>query len=227
LSVADETIWSMATPVYVEVGKKRVFACALDWPGWCRSGKTEELALETLAAYAARYEPVAQRAGLSFLRSAADTLDVRERLTGGATTDFGAPEAIATSDQEPVDAAQANRTAALLQAAWKTLDEVAARSPAELRKGPRGGGRDRDKMLEHVIGAEAGYARLIGVKHKPPALGDQDAIDALRRDILAVLGAPSNGEPRAPKGWPPRYAARRFVWHVLDHAWEMEDKDVS
>jgi hypothetical protein len=25
-------------------------------------------------------------------------------------------------------------------------------------------------------------------------------------------------------GRPPRYAIRRIAWHVLDHAWEIEDK---
>ena len=40
--------------VFVESGRKRVFASALDWPGWCRSGRTEELAIEALAAYLPR-----------------------------------------------------------------------------------------------------------------------------------------------------------------------------
>ena len=54
------------TAVYLELGSKRVFACTLDWPGWCRSGKTEELALEALAAYADRYAEVAKEAGIAF-----------------------------------------------------------------------------------------------------------------------------------------------------------------
>jgi hypothetical protein len=104
------------------------------------------------------------------------------------------------------------------------LDNVAKTSPAELRKGPRGGGRDRDKMLQHVISAEAAYARKIGVKHKEPALGDAAAIRALRDDIVAVLRAARSGDPLRDNGWPARYAARRIAWHVLDHAWEMEDR---
>ena len=27
--------------------------------------------------------------------------------------------------------------------------------------------------------------------------------------------------------WPLGYAVRRFAWHVLDHAWEVEDKSLS
>jgi hypothetical protein len=36
----------------------------------------------------------------------------------------------------------------------------------ELRKGPRGGGRDPEKIMEHVLGAEASYFRQLGWKHK-------------------------------------------------------------
>jgi hypothetical protein len=214
----------MATPVYLERGKKRVFACALEWPGWCRSGKSEEAALEALAVYAPRYAVVAERAGLALPATVADQLEVAETVPGGTTTDFGAPQAIASSDSDPVDAAEAARYAALLQASWAVFADVVAGSPEQLRKGPRGGGRDRDKMADHVLGAEAAYARTIGVKHRQPALDDEDAIAALRSDIVAVVGAPSDGKPLGGKGWPVRYAVRRIVWHVLDHAWEMEDR---
>ena len=212
------------TAVYLEVGSKRVFACALDWPGWCRSGRTEELALQTLADYAPRYAPVAELAGIPFPATAGDDFEVVERLPGSATTDFGAIDKAAGADAEPLDAAEAERLTALVTASWVMLDRVVATSPAELRKGPRGGGRDRDKMVDHVLGAEAGYARMIGVRHRQPAIDDTAAIKALRDDIVAVLRAPWDGTPLVPKGWPPRYAARRIAWHVLDHAWEMQDR---
>lgn len=212
------------TAVGLEVGTKRVFAWAFDWPGWCRSGKDEELALEALATYVPRYAVVAERAGLRFPKSVGDVFDVRERLPGSASTEFGVPGAVGDSDTAQVLAADAARIAKLLTAAWAVLDEVAAGAPAELRKGPRGGGRDRDKMLDHVVGSEAGYARQIGVRHKPPAFDDAKAIAALRADILAVLGQPAAGPAHQPKGWPPRYAARRIAWHALDHAWEMQDR---
>jgi predicted RNase H-like HicB family nuclease len=212
------------TAVGLEVSDRKVFAWALDWPGWCRAGKTEEDALEALATYLDRYAPVARRAGERLPKTAGRAFDVRERVTGDATTEFGAPGAVAAADREKVTPAMARRQAALLRAAWAVLDEVAAASSPELRKGPRGGGRDRDKMLAHVVDAESSYARKIGVKYRAPAFDDAAGLAAVRAEILAVLGAPSDGAPPVPNGWPPRYAARRLVWHVLDHAWEMEDR---
>jgi hypothetical protein len=214
----------MATKVFLEVGKRRVFAGALDWPGWCRAGRDEEAALAALAAYASRYAVVPAGAEIAFPARTAERLQVVERLPGSASTDFGVPGEVAAADAERTTRAQAERLTALVVASWEVFDRVRAGAPATLRKGPRGGGRDRDKMADHVLGAEAGYARQLGVRHRPPAIDDQEAIAALREDIAAVLRAPSDGSPPAPKGWPPRYAARRIAWHVLDHAWEMEDR---
>jgi hypothetical protein len=214
----------MATAVLLEVGNKRVFACALDWPGWCRAGKDEEAALAALAAYVPRYAAVPERAGIAFPARAGKQLDVVERVPGSATTEFGAPGEVGSADGRRTTRAQAERLTALVVASWAVFDEVRAGAPATLRKGPRGGGRDRDKMVDHVLGAEAAYARKLGVKHRQPAIDDRAAIAALRDDIVAVLRAPSDGSPPRPNGWPPRYAARRIAWHVLDHAWEMEDR---
>jgi len=209
----------MTIPAYLEVGTKRVFASAIDWPGWTRSGKTEADALAALEAYAPRYAPVARLAGLSLPPPA---FKVVERVKGNATTEFGAPAMPSKADAEPMTKAQAERLCALLEASWKTFDAVAARSPASLRKGPRGGGRDRDKMVTHVLESEAAYARQLGVKHKPPERTDTAAIEALRADLLTALRTPDS--PDAPVKWPRRYAARRIAWHVLDHAWEMQDR---
>lgn len=219
-------IVGMANPmaVLVEKGSKKVFVSVVDWPGWCRAGKDEEAALAALAEYAARYRSVAEAAGVRFPKTAGDAFAVAETLPGNATTDFGAPGAIAKLDREKLTRAGATRQAALVEAAWSVFDAIYAKSPASLRKGPRGGGRDRDKMADHVLSAEAGYARTLDVKHQPPAVGDDEAIAALRAAIIEVLGAPSDGTPRKEKGWPVRYAARRIAWHVLDHAWEMEDR---
>jgi hypothetical protein len=210
------------SPVYLEVGSKKVFASAVDWPGWCRCAKSEEAALAALADYHGRYAEVADQAGLRFPESV--TFEVVERLPGDMTTNFGAPGAVAAGDADPLTAAAAKRTAALVGAAWQVLDKIAAVTPDELRKGPRGGGRDRDKMLDHVLGAEAAFARKVGVRHKAPALTDATAIEAMRADLLAVFGAPSDGTAPVGKGWPLRYAARRIAWHALDHAWEMQDR---
>lgn len=214
-------------PVYLEVGNTRVFACSLDWPGWCRRAKTDEEALDALAAYAPRYAVVAKRAGLRFPASPHLTFDVVERIpwhggTAFSPVDFGALGHAAARDSEPLTAAQAKRLAALLEAAWGLLDDVVAGAPEELRKGPRGGGRDRDAVFDHVIAAETAYARKLGVRHKAPH--DREEIAAVRADLLAAISGARAGTPVADKGWLPRYAARRIAWHVLDHAWEIEDR---
>ena len=215
----------MTTPLYLEIGKKRVFASALDWPGWCRSSKSEEAALSSLAAYAERYAPVAREAGVPFSIPDVTVFEVIERIPGSAGyTDFGAPGEPATSDSRSLGGEEAAQIGALVGASWTILERIAAESPPELRKGPRGGGRDRDKLLDHILGAEAAYARKIGVKQRQPAFDDAEGIAALHRAILAALhAAPAD----APRSWPPRYAARRIAWHVLDHAWEMQDRSES
>jgi hypothetical protein len=211
------------TAVYLELGKRRVFAGALEWPGWARFDRTEELALDALARYVPRYAVVARRAGIDFPPGVADGLVVTERLPGSGMTDFGAPGEIAAADAEPLDAEGAARIADLVAASWVVLDEVAAGAPAELRKGPRGGGRDRDGIVAHVLDAEVAYARKLGIRRQP-AIDDGAAIAALRDEITTALREPSDGTPPVQKGWPPRYAARRIAWHVLDHAWEIQDR---
>lgn len=215
---------SAPVAVFLEIGTKRVFACALDWPGWCRSGRGEDAALEALRAYVPRFAPVATRAGLA-PPAAGVELEVVERAPGTrGLTDFGAPGEVASADARPISAEEGAAIAALVESSWVELDRIAASAPEDLRKGPRGGGRDRTKIVDHVLGAEAAYARKIGVRHRRPANGDAEAIAALRADILAVLRTPSDGAAPAPRGWPLRYAARRIAWHALDHAWEIEDR---
>jgi hypothetical protein len=212
------------TAVYIEAGAKRAFACALDWPGWCRSGKGEEQALEALAAAAPRYAVVARAAGFPLPAGAGEAFEVLERLPGTATTEFGAPDRQATGDDRPLSGEQAERLAALLKGSWTAFDRVVAGAPAELRKGPRGGGRDRDKIVAHVLGAEAGYATRLGLRLREPQWEDRAAVAAFRDAIVGGLGTPPVEGPRGGKRWPGRYAARRIAWHALDHAWEIEDR---
>jgi hypothetical protein len=217
---------SRAIGVAIEATPKKAFATAVDWPGWSRSGKTPELALEALAAYAPRYAVVAGEAGESFPTGAAgpDAFEVVEEAVGGGGTDFGVPSRVTDADRRPTTADEADRLRRLVAAAWTTLDRVAETAPAELRKGPRGGGRDRDKMIWHVIEADQAYAREMGLRLKPQAPGDRAAVQATRTAILEVIGAPSDGSPFADRRWTARYAAGRIAWHALDHAWEMEDR---
>ena len=209
--------------VALETGTKKVFASALAWPGWARAGRDEDAALAALAAYAPRFAPIAEAARDPLGARIASGLAVVERLHGNATTDFGAPGAIAAWDRADATPAQRARLAAFLEAAWAELDRIAAAAPRELRKGPRGGGRDRDAVVAHVVGAEAGYARRLGLrKVAEPDAADAAAVAELRQRVLGALreGTGVEQEPT----WPARYAARRFAWHVLDHAWEIEDR---
>ena len=218
---------SVPIRVLVETTPKKVFVSALDWPGLSRGGKTEEAAVDALLGAVLRYAPVAA-AGFQLAPAAgfpfdADepVIDVAERAEGDASTAFGVPAIVAAADRVPVDAAEGARLAAMVQAAWDELDRIAAAAPEELRKGPHGGGRDRSKVVQHVIDAEAAYAAVMGRKHKPV---DPAAVASMRADILGVLRQPSDGSPIAGRRWPPRYAARRIAWHVLGHAWEIEDR---
>lgn len=210
--------------VVIEATPKKAFARAIDWPGWARSGKTAALALEGLAAYAPRYAKVAKVAGVAF---SPVRYGVVEETGGGGGTDFGVPSVIADADRRPVSAAEAKRLAGLVEAAWAVFDEVAATAPVALRKGPRGGGRDRDKMVAHVNESDGYYAREVGVRHKPPDTMDRAAVEAMRAAMVDVLSRPSDGSPLAERTWTPRYAAARIAWHALDHAWEMEDRSTD
>jgi hypothetical protein len=204
--------------VYLEVGGKRTFASAAGWPGWCRSGKDEQAALAALAAYAPRYAIVANLAKVQFINGE-PSFKVVERLKGNATTDYGAPGAPAKDESAPLTPKQAARMRDLLGASWDYLDKVVASAPSSLRKGPRGGGRDRDAMFDHVLGAESEYGKAIGVRQKQPDGKDRTAIRAFRKALLAGFDNP-NREER----WPVAYAVRRTAWHALDHAWEIEDR---
>jgi hypothetical protein len=222
--------------VGLEEGKRRTFAVALDWPGWARSGKTPDDALETLAAYAPRYAVVAATAGYPLSVSDREPaslvgrrLKVVEREAGKATTDFGAPAVQFEADGAAMSGEEVSRMTAILEASWDYLERVAAGARAELRKGPRGGGRDRDQIVDHVVAAEVEYARKLGVPRPKIAPGAREAPGAgeaaalLRSEILGALEAAARGEGGS-TAWKPRYAARRLAWHVLDHAFEIEDR---
>ncbi len=214
----------IAISAALEVGTKRTFAWADGWPGWCRAGRDEGAALSALGTAGGRYAPIAAAAGLVLPWSPDTPFDVVERVPGDATTDFGAPGKVAQLDRAPLSDVQAARLVSLLEAAWSTLDTIVSVAPLELRRGPRGGGRDRDQVFGHVVRAETSYARVIGLRLSEPDPADGDAVAAQRASIAALLRLPSDGSPLAGKRWPARTAARRIAWHVLDHAWEIEDR---
>jgi hypothetical protein len=218
-----------ALRVYLERGDKRTFAGALDWPGWSRSGKDPEEAIEVLLAYAPRYARVVKRAGLKETPPGADaTVEVAQRLSGGGGTDFGVPSEPPKQDAAPLNGRELSRQRALLEASWKAFD-AAARSAKgkKLRLGPRGGGRNLVKMSGHVLEAEVAYLGQLG--SKPPKAAAKDQMPAVREAALTTLDAVANGRPlENPRNtlhpWSPRYFIRRSAWHALDHAWEIEDR---
>jgi len=206
--------------VFMEAGKTRVFASALDWPGWARRAKTEELAVEALAEYLPRYAPIVRLAGFE---PPEGEFVITERHPGLARyADFGSLGEIAGTETTPPAPEEGARLARLLEAAWSAFDRVAAAAPAQLRKGPRGGGRDTDQIVAHVRGAELAYARKLGLPRDEDQAGP-DGWPLLRARIGAALRDPESVVIPA-NGWPLRYGARRIAWHVLDHLWEIEDK---
>ena len=220
----------MSVDAYVEVGAKRVFAGALDWPGWCRSARDEEGALEALIAYGPRYAGVLEGSGVRFTPPAkASTIEVVERLKGDATTDFGAPSIAPKADARSIDRRWRARQEKILRASWNAFDRAAENVAGPLKKGPRGGGREVDAIVAHVVGAEASYARMIGADAKGLDEADAGARDDERAVVLEALelavtdGIPAEG-PRGGKRWTAPYFVRRAAWHVLDHAWEIEDR---
>jgi hypothetical protein len=219
--------------VYLEMGKKRVFAAALGWPGWSRSGKDEHAALQTLLDYAPRYAQAIEAAHLGFQPPAdASALKVVERLPGNVGTDFGAPSVAPAADSAPLGESDAQRSLALLEAIWQAFDAAVRRAEGkELRKGSRGGGRDLEKMLWHVLESEEAYLRQLGGKleklQKPT--DPRQGFAAVRQAIRQALPAAARGElpqtgPRGGQRWRPRFFVRYAAWHLLDHAWEIEDR---
>jgi hypothetical protein len=219
--------------VYVERGAKRSFAGALHWPGWCRGGSDEAAALQNLLDYGSRYAKVLATTDLRFHAPAnLDVLVVAERLDGSASTDFGVADAAPAYDDEAPGEAELRQLETVLKACWRALEHaLKVVEGKELRKGPRGGGRDRDKLIDHIIGADEAYIRQLGWRVEKGQAEGERRLTELREIALKALAAASNGElprrgPRGGERWTPRYFVRRIAWHTLDHAWELEDRVV-
>jgi hypothetical protein len=219
-----------ATRVMVEMGRKKpvAVALALDWPGWNRSGKSEADALQVLSSYRPRYAKVAELAGLAGEFRKAGEFTVVERLEGTGMTDFyGLSARSARQEHEPMSVAACERKIALLRASWTYFDDVASRVSAELRKGPRGGGRDRDKIVRHANGAEIHeFAKKVGVITPLDARERPDDLRA-HRDALCAAIRDYNARGASARTWTVQYVIRHSAYHMLDHAWEMEDRDLS
>jgi hypothetical protein len=218
-----------AVRVMLEQGKKkRVVACAFDWPGWDRSARLGHDVLGVLEAYRPRYAEVAELAGYGAEFGSAGELDVVEQLAGTGMTDFyGVSGRAAGPEHEPMTDAECERKIALLRASWSTFDEVAARVSGELRKGPRGGGREREEIIRHVNGAEIHeFAPKVGVKVPLDTREDRHALEAYRDAVdEGIRRHHAAGEPA--RSWQLQFLIRRCAWHMLDHAWELEDRCIQ
>ncbi len=214
--------------VYLEVGSKRVYACSVDWPGWCRSGPDEVTALQALIAYGPRYADVVRSVRLGFAAPRRlEELRVVERIAGNATTDFGALGVIPSSDHASASVAECARFEKVIRAGWRALDDARDGATGKvLSKGPRGGGRELDAIVRHVVDADRGHLAAIGWKFRS-AGSMADPVDETRSAIIEALNASARGEisatgPRGGSRWPIRFFVRRVAWHVIAHAWEIE-----
>jgi hypothetical protein len=215
--------------VMLEIGPKgkKVAAVAPDWPGLERGAKTEEAALASLQSYLPRYAPVAMLAGMDAELAAIATADVVEHFPGTGSTDFwGISFAFSDIDKQDLSSEELERDLSLMQACWAFFDGVRSRVSAQMRTGPRGGGRERDEIVGHVIRVEQDWARKVGVSTPEGASFSDEGLRAYRDAYCSAIRA-FHAEGKMARTWPLRYLIRHTAFHTLDHAWEMEDKDLT
>jgi hypothetical protein len=221
----------MAVRTVIERGPKdkRSVAFSLDWPGWSRGAKSADLAIETLESYRARYRPVARLARMAREFDAAGPLKIVEDKVGTGSTDFwGISFAPSSTEQGPMSKAELDRGITLLRACWAFFDDVAARVSPEMRKGPRGGGRDRDRIIRHTIRTESeGFAKQVGLRIPDEAALSPEGLRVHRETYVAAMRDYNAGEGKRMRSWTLPFLIRHSAFHTLDHAWEMEDKDLT
>jgi hypothetical protein len=207
---------------------KRWVAVAADWPGLERGGKTEDEALEKLTRYLPRYLPIAKRVRLGSELAAQTAPQVIGRYRGTGSTDFwGISFAPSPLDRKPYDARLFERNVRLLRAAWDEFDATAGRVSAELRPGVRGGGRSRDEVVRHVMATEGGdFSRRVGARSELEVLLTSRG-RAAHRDRFAAAMRDWYAEGKPLGRWTIPYLLRHAAYHVLDHTWEMQDRDLT
>jgi hypothetical protein len=215
--------------VMLETGPKgkMVVAVAPDWPGLARGAKTEEVAIERLLSYVPRYAPVASLVGMDAPLAAITTADVVERYPGTGSTDFwGISFAFSSFDRQEMSGEDLDRELRLMRACWAFFDHVRSRVSAELQKGPRGGGRDRDQIVRHTVAAEQDWARKLGIRTPHGATPTDEGLDKYRDAYCDAIRS-FHSQGKMARTWPLRFLIRHTAFHTMDHAWEMEDKDLT
>ncbi len=221
--------------VTLEIGPKgkKVVAVAPDWPGLARGAATGEAAIERLLSYVPRYGPVAKLAGMQaeFATGTTSTpgsaVDVVERYPGTGSTDFwGISFAFSGIDQQAMSGEALERELTLMRACWAFFDDVRSRVSAEMQRGPRGGGRDRDHIVRHTVATEQDWAKKLGVLTPQDVMLTDEGLNA-HRDAYCTAIRVLHSQSKMARTWPLRYLIRHTAFHTLDHAWEMEDKDLT
>jgi hypothetical protein len=208
--------------VAVEVGpkNKRIVAFAPDWPGLERGAKTEDAAIERLKSYLPRYAKVARVARLGSQFAMVKGIDIVERYEGTGSTDFwGISFGLSEVDSRAISSSELKRELSLMRACWSIFDGVRANVSAEMKKGPRGGGRDRDRIVLHTLSVEQDWATKLGVRNANGLV----VTDTVGLREIRKFRADDN----MARTWPLRFLVRHTAYHTLDHAWEMEDNDLT
>ena len=223
--------WAMPVRTVVERGPKdkRAVAFGIDWPGWSRGAKSAELALEMLESYRERYRPIARLAGLANEFDGAGALEIVEDRVGTGSTDFwGISFSPSSTEHGPMTEAELERGIRLLRACWAFFDDVAARVSLEMRKGPRGGGRDRDRIIRHAIRTESeDFAKRLGLQVPEGDALTPKGLHDYRETYVATMRAYNAGEGKRMRSWNLPFLIRHSAFHTMDHAWEMQDKDLT
>jgi hypothetical protein len=215
--------------VTLEIGPKgkKVVAVAPDWPGLERGATTEEAAIKCLLSYVPRYATVMKLAGMEAAFATITVVDVVEKYPGTGSTDFwGISFAFSSIDQQAMSGEALERELTLMRTCWAFFDDVRSRVSAEMQRGPRGGGRDRDQIVRHTFGAERDWEKKLGMHTPPDAMLTDEGLNA-HRDAYCNAIRELHSQGKMARNWPLRYLIRHTAYHTLDHAWEMEDKDLT
>ena len=90
----------------------------------------------------------------------------------------------------------------------------------------RGGGRSRDQIVRHTLANEFDWAKGLGVLTPQDAMLSDEGLNAHRDAYCSAIRA-LHAQRKLARTWPLRYLIRHTAFHTLDHAWEMEDKDLT